>query len=92
MLGVSLLKGLLIVWAAVTGIMVVLMIYRSTLGAHEEDRLFLSHADDIMEREQHDVLRKEKKIAPYLYVFGTASGVLLLSIVALWIYRGLLMT
>ena len=92
MLGSSLLKDLLIIWAAVTGIMVVLVIYRSTLTAHEEDRLFLSQTDDIMAREQKEVLKKEKKIAPYLYAFGTASGVLLVSIVAVWIYRGLLMT
>ena len=89
---ISLLEGLLIVWAVVTGITVVLAIYRSTLGAHEEDQLFLTNADSMLEREQEEVLKKERKLAPYLYVLGTVSVVLLLSVVGVWLYQGLLMT
>ncbi len=92
MLGISLLKGLLIIWGVVTGFMLVLLIYRSTLGAGEETQLYLDQADNILKNEQEEVLKKEKKLAPFLYVLGTASGVLLLSIICVWLWRGLLMT
>jgi hypothetical protein len=39
--GAGLLKGLLIIWAAVTGVTVVLLIYRSILGSHEDAQMFL---------------------------------------------------
>ena len=92
MLGVTLLKGLLIVWAVVTSIMVALLIYRSTLGAHEDNQLYLGQADAMLQREQEEVIKKEKKLAPFLYVLGTLSVILLLSIVSVWLWRGLLMT
>ncbi|MFZ0959975.1 MAG: hypothetical protein WAO35_03650 [Terriglobia bacterium] len=92
MLGFSLLEGLLIVWAVVTGIMVALVIYRSTLGAHEENQLFLSPADNMLEREHQNVVKRERKLAPFLYALGAASGVLLLSIICLWLWQGLLKT
>jgi hypothetical protein len=89
---ISLLEGLLIIWAVVTGIAMVLVIYRSTLGSQGEDQLYLSEAEVVLEREHQKTLKREKKLAPFLYVLGTLSGVLLLSIVSIWLYQGLLMT
>jgi hypothetical protein len=91
-MGISLLKALLIAWAAVTSIMVVLLIYRSTLGAHEEEQLFLGEKGNLLEREQQEVIKKERRLTPFLYALGTASVVLLLSVVGVWLWRGLLMT
>ncbi len=90
--GFGLLKGLIIIWAVVTGVTFVLLIYRSILGAHEDDQLFLGEGDRILKREQQDVQKKERTLAPLLYALGAASVVLLLFIVGVWLYRGLLMT
>jgi len=92
MFGITLLEELLIIWAVVTGTMVLLMIYRSTLGTQGEDQLYLSEAEDVLEREHQEVLKKEKKLAPFLYVLETVSVILLLSIVSVWLWQGLLMT
>ena len=92
MIHMGLLRELLIVWAIVTSCMIVLLIYRSTLGAHEDNQLYLGQAESMLRHEQEEIIKKEKKLAPFLYVFGTVSGVLLLSIVAVWIWQGLLMT
>lgn len=92
MFDISLLEGLLIIWAVVTGIVVVLLIYRSTLGSQGEDQLYLSAAEDALESEHQATLKKEKKLAPFLYVLGTISVVLLLSITGIWLWQGLLMT
>jgi hypothetical protein len=92
MFGMSLLKGLLIIWAVETSVVVLLLIYRSTLGAHEDDQLYLSRGEDMLQRQQQETISKERKLAPFLYVLGAASGLLLLSIAAVWIWQGLLMT
>lgn len=92
MFGFTLLKSLLIIWSVITGIGLLLLIYRSTLGSHEENQLFLGRNGGVLEEEQKEVYKKEKKVAPLLYFFGGASGVLLIAIVCVWLYRGLLMT
>ena len=42
------LTWLMIVWGVLTAILVVLLIYRSTLSMHEDDQLFLSNPDSPM--------------------------------------------
>lgn len=92
MFGMSLIEGLVFVWAIVTGTMVALMIYRSTLDSHGEDQIYLSQAEDVLEREHEQTLKKEKKLAPILYALVTASVVLLLFIGGVWLWQGLLKT
>lgn len=92
MSGMSLIEGLLILWAIVSGTMMVLLTYRSTLGSHAEDQVYLSRAEDVLDREHEQTLKKEKKLVPILYALGTASGVLLLSIGGVWLWQGLLET
>ena len=87
-----LLRSLLIIWAIVTGRTLVLGIYRSTLGGRVEDQLYLSEAENRQQQEHEEVVKRVKRLAPFLYVLGSASGVLLLSIIGVWLYRGLLMT
>ena len=89
MFGVGLIEGLLIIWAVVTGLWVALLIYRSTLGSHEDNQLNLGQAGNLLEQDQQEVSKKENKLAPYLYVLGTASAALLLSVVGVWLWRGL---
>ena len=36
---------LLTIWGVLTGILVLLLIYRSTLAMHEDDQLFLNDAE-----------------------------------------------
>src|SRR5690242_17109803 len=40
----STLTMLLVVWAVLTALLIILLIYRSTLSMHEEDQLFLDEA------------------------------------------------
>jgi len=91
MLGISLLQGLLLIWVGVMIIALALIFYRSILGGREADQICLSQGDSMQEREQEEVLKKAKRIAPFLYVSVTASVVLLLSVVGVWLYQRLLM-
>jgi hypothetical protein len=81
--------GLLVAWGVLTGILVVLLIYRSTLTMHEDDSIFLNDTESQMQKDQVEVLAKMRKITPILKVLGTLSGVMILVIAGLFIYQGL---
>ncbi len=83
------LTGLLIVWGVLTAILVVLLIYRSTLSMHEDDQLFLSNPDSPMHTEQTELLAKMNRVRPMLKIFGTASGAMILVIGVVFVYQSL---
>jgi hypothetical protein len=77
----------LIAWAVVTAVYVVLTIYRSLVGLHEDDQLFLTSGATAMEAEQREVQKKLSRVAPFTKAFGFASLILLLASVGMWIYN-----
>jgi NADH:ubiquinone oxidoreductase subunit 6 (subunit J) len=86
-LAIGLLNGLITVWGVLTGILALLIIYRSVVGIHEEDQLILDPAEAHMAAEQKEIVQKIEKIRPYVYVLSVASGVLLLAIVGVWFWQ-----
>ena len=82
--------GLLIAWGILTTILVVLMIYKSTLTMHEDDSIFLNETESQMEKEQVEILAKVNKITPILKVLGALSGLMILVIAGLFVYQGLM--
>jgi len=89
MLGLSSLTALLILWSAVTAVLVILLVYRSIVGMKEDDQLFLDPAESSLEAEQRAILMKLDRLAPYTKGLSVASGALLLAILGVWIYRGM---
>jgi hypothetical protein len=81
--------GLLIAWGVLTAILIVLLIYKSTLTMHEDDSIFLNETESQMQKDQTEVLAKMRKIAPIVKVLGALSGVMILVIAGLFIYQGL---
>ncbi len=77
---------LLIVWASLVALLIVLLIYRSTLVMHEDDQLFLADSEGYMKQEQDDVMRRMGKIAPFVRFaqFGCAAVTLLICGIWLW--------
>jgi ABC-type antimicrobial peptide transport system permease subunit len=80
---------LLTAWGILTGILIVLLIYRSTLTMHEDDSIFLNDTESQMHKDQIEVLAKMKKLTPIVRVLGALSGVMILVIAGLFIYQGL---
>jgi len=76
---------LLLLRGAVTLMLVVLMIYRSTLVLHEDDQLFLNDSDVQMEKEQVELQKRMNKIQPFVRLLGAASGMLLIVMAGMWI-------
>ena len=80
---------LLIAWGAITVVLIVLLIYRSTLTMHEDDQLFLDDSSMHMQEEQLALQRRMSKIQPFVRVLGVASGLLIVVIGGVWIWQGL---
>jgi len=80
---------LLIVWSAVTTVLVILLIYRSTLTMQEDDQLFLGEAEAHMEKEQAELMLKVNRLTPLVRWLGASSAVLILIIAGMAVYGGL---
>ena len=81
--------GLLIAWGILTGILIILLIYKSTLTMHEDDSIFLNETESQMHKDQVEVLAKMKRLTPIVKVLGALSGAMILVIAGLFIYQGL---
>jgi len=77
---------LLILWAGLTVVLVVLLIYRSTLSMHEDDQLFLDSAEAHMAKEQEELIGKMERITPWVRVCGAGSAVLTMIIASMMLY------
>ena len=69
--------------------LIVLLIYKSTLTMHEDEQLFLDDTSSHMHDEQTKVLAKLNRLTIPVRVFSIGSGVFLLVLVAMLIYRQL---
>ena len=83
------LEWLLIAWGGLTVVLIILLIYRSTLTMQEDDQIFLDESASQMAQEQTELMSKVNKITPVVKVLGAASGLMFLVIAGLFIYQGL---
>lgn len=81
--------ALLVLWAVVTTALVVLLIYRGTLSMHEDEQLFLDNSESHLQQEQAVVLRRLERLQWPVRVLGGASGLLILTIFGVWLWKGL---
>ncbi len=77
---------LVILWAGLTVVLIVLLIYRSTLAMHEDDQLFLDSAEAHMAKEQQELILKMDRITPWVRICGTGSAVLMVIIAGMILY------
>jgi len=82
----STLQMLLILWGVLTGVLVLLLIYRSTLSMHEDDAMFIDDSSKNLREEQEALQLRMNKITPWVRILMTCSGVLIIVIagIAVW--------
>lgn len=80
------LTPLLIVWAGLTLILILLLIYRGTLSMHEDDQIFLDDANAHLAKEQEELARKMDRLQPWVRVCGAGSALLILVIAGMELY------
>jgi hypothetical protein len=83
------LKWLLFAWGIVTGILLILLFYRSMLTRREDDQLFLDESASGLETEQRQLIAKVNKINPLVKTVGATSGLMILVIAGWAVYIGL---
>ncbi|HET7209940.1 MAG TPA: hypothetical protein VFI95_25430 [Terriglobales bacterium] len=79
--------ALAIAWGVLTAVLIVLLIYRSTLSMQEDDQLYLSDSESHMQKEQTEILAKMNKINPLVRWLGATSAILLLVMAGLGAYQ-----
>jgi len=79
---------LLVVWGVVTAVLICTMIYRSTLETREEDQIFLDPAGESMAREQRAIVARIEKLGRPITALAVLSGLILATIVGIWLYQG----
>jgi Tfp pilus assembly protein PilN len=52
----------LLVEGALLFVLVIFLIYRSTLSMHEDDQLFLTESESHMQKEQIEIMRKLQQV------------------------------
>lgn len=80
------LTTLLIVWAGLTAVLILLLIYRGTLNMHEDDQLFLDEAESHMAREQEELITRMNRLQPWVRIFGACSALLIVVIAGMFVY------
>ena len=75
-----------ICWMVVTALYFGLLLYRSIVGLHEEDTLYLSAGEAKMEAEQREVMKRITKLDGYSRVIGFTSLGLTLVLAGMWVY------
>ncbi len=83
----STLMMLLILWGVLTLVLVLLLIYRSTLSMHEDDQLFLDESSKNLREEQEQVLARMNRVTPWVRILGAASAVLILVIAGMAVWQ-----
>jgi len=85
----SLFNVLMIIWAVLTTILVILLIYRSTLTIHEDDQLFIDQAESHMEQEQTALIARINRLQTPVRALATSSIALAIVMFGIWIWNGL---
>jgi len=70
-----------------SAVLVLLLIYRSTLTLHEDDQLFLDDASASIRAEQEELQLRMKKVAPYVRILAALSGLLILFIAGMAVWQ-----
>jgi hypothetical protein len=84
------LEYLLASWIAITGILVVLVIYGNALSTREDDELYLNRAEQVMmAAEQNVLISKMNRLLRVIIGFAILSGSLFAATAGLWAWIGL---
>ena len=80
---------LLVAWGLITVALVILLVYRATLSAKEDDQLYLNKAEvSMMGSDQAVVISRLNRLSKPILALSILSGILLLASASLWVWIG----
>jgi len=86
---ISLLTILVGMWGVLALSFIGLVVYRGVIGRNEETELMVDQAEHRFANEQQQISSRIERLSGPIRYIGIAAGVLLLVIIAVWIYTGL---
>ncbi len=78
---------LLLAWGLVTAILIVFLIYRSSLQTREEDQIFLGPAEEMMANDQRILVARIEKLSKPITALIVLSSALLAASAGLWLWQ-----
>jgi len=87
---IGLLTILLVVWGVLALLLIGLVVYRGIIGRNEELELMVEEAERRFATEQQAISARIERLSAPIRYLAIAVGVLLLVIIAVWVYTGLL--
>jgi hypothetical protein len=75
-----------ICWGIATASYLALFLYRSIIGLHEEDTLYLSAGEAKLEAEQREVMKRINKLDSLSHGIGYAALALTVVLAGMWVY------
>jgi hypothetical protein len=82
----SAIPALLLIWAAIAACFLALLAYKGQLTRYEEDQLFLNETLHHEQSVQTEIVRKVKKLEPFVRVLGVATAIMTVCIVSIYTY------
>jgi len=86
---IGLLTILCALWGVLALLLIGLVVYRGVIGRNEELELMVDQAEHRFANEQQAISDRIERLSTPIRYLGIAAGVLLLIIIAIWIYSGL---
>ena len=81
---------LLMLWGAVTGVLIILVIYGNTLDSYENEEIYINRTEEeMMGGEQKALVAKMERLKKVIFTLAVVSGILLLTSATIWAYIGL---
>jgi hypothetical protein len=77
----------MISWGVITAVLVVLVVYRGTLSAKEDDQIFIDAAEQHHYQEQLVIIDRISRLTRPIIALGILSVALLLASVSVWVYQ-----
>jgi hypothetical protein len=87
--GTDILFILLVVWGAITLVLILMLIYRGILSTKEDDELIIDQAEAHIAREQQEVIAKITRLTVPIRILSIGCGALGLLTFGIWIWRGI---
>jgi hypothetical protein len=81
---------LLMLWGAVTAVLIILVIYGNALDSHEDEEIYINKKEEqFMGGQQKVLVAKMEPLKKLIFVLAVFSGILLLTSATIWAYIGL---
>jgi O-antigen/teichoic acid export membrane protein len=85
----SVLVILVALWGALALCLIGLLVYRGVIGRNEELELLVDQAEHRFAEEQQGISERIERLSGPIRYLSIAVGVLMLVIIAVWIFQGL---